>query len=323
MKNGLSIQAGSRIHVGLLNESAYMGRIDGGMGFSLEEPSWAIRIVRGAGSITGLPVAEEFSDSITHLLQRWAADNSSHFDVDITRSVPAHAGLGSKTSLLMAVAKGISVLDGLDLSSRELGSYVRRGSTSGVGVGVFEGGGVVWDMGHRFPQDKDTFAPTGYSSARPPYLFGRYELDWLDVVHFRFSDFGLHSAAEADAFRRECPIPEDETRDVLANYAFRVIPGIVEREETALQAGLAHIQETGFKRVEWRYQTELTLAFKDYWRAQRLPETLGLSSFGPTLYVLSRDAERVLQKVEEFGTTPLHICKTKVASHGPRMEIIG
>ena len=65
----------------------------------------------------------------------------------IDEVVPAHAGLGSGTQLALAVAAGVRRFHGLPLDVRGDAIRLGRGARSGVGIGLFDRGGLVVDGG--------------------------------------------------------------------------------------------------------------------------------------------------------------------------------
>src|SRR6185437_6994640 len=65
----------------------------------------------------------------------------------VSDAIPPHAGLGSGTQLALAIAAAFRRLEGLPLDPREDARLLNRGARSGVGVALFERGGLAVDAG--------------------------------------------------------------------------------------------------------------------------------------------------------------------------------
>ena len=141
-------------------------------------------------------------------------------------------------------------------------------------------------------------------------------VNWLSVVHFRFSRSGMHGEEERRAFAQWCPTPDADTVDALVAVSSLILPGLVDRCEDLLQRGLRQLQGIGFKKPEWAHQDPVTKAFRLYWDGLQVPEALCLSSFGPTMYVLTSDPRPVLARINAFGEQPVHVTVTKVSNAG-------
>lgn len=165
-------------------------------------------------------------------------------------------------------------------------------------------------------QRKGSSAPSSASVAAPPSAILHLPVKWLSVVHFRFSRSGLHGEDERRAFAKWCPTPDSATVKALVAVSSLILPGLVDRRENLLQQGLRNLQVTGLKKVEWAHQDLVTKAFRTYWAASKMPETLCLSSFGPTMYVLTSDPQRVVARINAFGEQPVHVTVTKISNVG-------
>jgi beta-ribofuranosylaminobenzene 5'-phosphate synthase len=307
----------SRLHFGLLNETGLFGRVDGGIGVSLADPFWDVELLWGDGSISGTNLHLEHTQAIEFALRQLSfLVPLGELSVTVYNMIPCHVGLGSKTSLLMAIGTAVSTLVGRPICALDLARILKRGGTSGVGVYSFEGGNFIWDGGHSFPQGKPSFGPSSVACALPPPRILSLPVDWIDVVHFRFHDGGLHGQREVEFFRGVCPIDEKETLTAVSCVVSEILPSLLERDASVLQRGLNRLQAIGFKRLEWEIQDEITLAFREYWNRLRVPEALCLSSFGPTLFVFTDRPSTIRSFVNTFDSSPQNLTMTSVSSHG-------
>lgn len=122
----------SRIHLTLIDMHGGSGRVDGGIGITLDEPGILLEAelspvlqVGGGDDATrervGLLAAE--------VLQKLGAGGS--VAITIRSRYPAHVGLGSGSQFSLAVARAVSELHGRHLTVRELARLVGRGGWGG------------------------------------------------------------------------------------------------------------------------------------------------------------------------------------------------
>ena len=316
----VSVNGPSRLHFGLVNESGLYGRVDGGVGLALEEPCWEIEISEGQeDSFTGISL--EHIQSITNardlLCARFKVERN--IAVKVNRGVDLHIGLGSKTSLLLALGAGILAMEDKTVCLKTLATLLRRGGTSGIGVNASISGGLIWDAGHSFPDKKSAFQPTSVSHATPPKVISRVEVDWFKVVHFRFQKLGLSGQDELTVFSESCPVSVSDTLEIAGLVSQKLLPGFLDRNLGPVNSGLVRLQSIGFKAVEWSKQSDMTFAFRNHWKTSKIPEALCLSSFGPTLFALTEEPSRVLEVINSFGVPPIHCQVTSPRNDGIRI----
>ena len=108
------IKTPARIHITLLDLNGSYGRIDGGIGFSLQNPQF---ILESTQTESGVNV--EFDESITDeevleecdlKIKQAYEDICNHFDIDsgfdfkVHNAFSAHSGFGSGTQIALAAA---------------------------------------------------------------------------------------------------------------------------------------------------------------------------------------------------------------------------
>ncbi|HYV48421.1 MAG TPA: beta-ribofuranosylaminobenzene 5'-phosphate synthase family protein, partial [Myxococcaceae bacterium] len=239
------IRAPARLHWALLNLSGLLNRVDGGIGLMIDEPAWEIEAGLDQAGIHGVPLEDDHLAGIQQVLAKLPSGISRQLGIRIVSSIPAHAGLGSKTSLLLAVGRAASLLSGQADSPLNIARLLSRGGTSGIGVNGYSAGGLIWDVGRKYPAEKSHFGPSSLSHCPPPRAIRLSSLDWLSVVHFRFDRTGLSGSDEADFFSRTCPLPTIETERLAICTSLQLIPAILDEDEEELQDGIRSIQELG------------------------------------------------------------------------------
>jgi beta-ribofuranosylaminobenzene 5'-phosphate synthase len=285
------IRTPSRIHVTLIDMHGGSGRVDGGIGITLDEPAMVIEAeLSPTMNVTGCD--EVMQDRIrrvaTDVLRKLGAGGS--IAITVREHYPSHIGLGSGSQLALAVARAVSELHGRHLPVKELARLVGRGGTSGIGTAAFEYGGFIIDGGHRFGGggEKTDFRPSSASSGvSPPPVIVHHDFpsDWKILLAIPEVPAGASGKAETDIFRNHCPVPLAEVRELSHEVLMRMLPGIAGHDLDLFGSSVNAIQNLGFKKVEVSLQppqvTGLLGTLRDAGAAGA-----GLSSFGPTIYAI-------------------------------------
>jgi beta-ribofuranosylaminobenzene 5'-phosphate synthase len=285
----IRVTSPSRIHMGLIDMNAELGRVDGGVGLSIDYPHVVVsaEIADDIEIIGHSLLAPRMKIAAKALLPE-----GQGIKVTIQEDMPHHVGCGSGTQAALSVAAAVNSLYGLGLSVREMAVAVGRGGTSGIGVASFEKGGFIVDGGHKFV-DKGSFSPSSASKTPPaPVLFREDFPDWEIVLALPGEDMhiGAHDSEEVDIFRKECPIPLQEAQAVAHIVLMKMMPAIMEKDIEAFGQATNYLQGMGFKQREIRLQHQ---AVRDL--IELLQDSgaygAGMSSFGPVVYAFTNNPE--------------------------------
>ncbi|HSQ94379.1 MAG TPA: beta-ribofuranosylaminobenzene 5'-phosphate synthase, partial [Methanoregula sp.] len=285
------VRTPSRVHVTLIDMHGGSGRVDGGIGITLDEPGILLEAELSPSlSVSGGdPALQERIRSIAvDVLQKIGAGGS--VAITVRTWYPSHVGLGSGSQLALAVARAISELHGRHLPVRELARLVGRGGTSGIGTAAFEYGGFIVDGGHRFGAggEKTDFRPSAASrGVSPPPVIARHDFpsDWRILLAIPTVPAGASGTIETDIFRNHCPIPLEEVRALSHEVLMRMLPGIASRDLELFGSSVNAVQKLGFKKVELSLQPPLVSGLLDVLREAGAAGA-GLSSFGPAVYAV-------------------------------------
>ena len=282
----------SRAHVSLIDMHGGSGRVDGGIGITLDEPGVLLEAeLSPVLSVTGCDPAtrERIGQVAAGVLRELGLGGS--VAISIRTLYPSHIGLGSGSQLSLAVARAITELHDRHLTTQELARLTGRGGTSGIGTAAFDHGGFIIDGGHRFGTggEKSDFRPSSASrGVNPAPVIVRHEFpsDWPILLAIPDIPAGASGGQETDIFRQFCPVPLDEVRALTHEVLMRMLPGIVEHDLDLFGSSVNTIQGLGFKKVELSLQPPavpgLLSALRDAGAAGA-----GMSSFGPAIFAVA------------------------------------
>ncbi len=301
------VETPSRIHMTLTDLAGDRGRVDGGVGVALDDPSILVEAEMGEELSVRGENADRARAAAKAVMGRFGLGGA---EITVRHCYRQHVGLGGGTQLAMAVGKALCELYGRTPSAREIASAVGRGGTSGIGVAAFDRGGFIVDGGHSFGpgKEKTDFRPSSASlGVAPPPVILQSDLpeSWTFLLAMPNIPKGAHGRHEADVFGTFCPVPRDEVAELCREILVRMIPAVLEEDLESFGAAVNRIQELGFKKVEVGLQNPLVRSLMEEMRSAGAAGA-GLSSFGPTVYAIAdsgtRDIEAAaMEAMKEVG----------------------
>ncbi|ADI75032.1 beta-ribofuranosylaminobenzene 5'-phosphate synthase family [Methanohalobium evestigatum Z-7303] len=289
----IRITSPSRLHLSLIDLNAEIGRVDGGLGITLDYPKMELTAEKSDNiTVTGnSALNERVKNAVKSVLP-----DGKGINLNIEDDIPPHVGLGSGTQSALSAASAVNEVYNLGLDVRELAEKVGRGGTSGIGVASFESGGFLVDAGHKFNK-KEGFSPSAASKADPAPIVFRHDFPDWDIIMALPHGQGAHDAKEVDIFNKECPIPLNEVQEISHLILMQIIPAILENDIDTFGRGINHLQSTGFKKREIALQSEdikNLIRFMNDTGAKGC----GMSSFGPDVFGFS-DSKLQSKKIRE------------------------
>ena len=281
-----------RIHLSLIDENGYTGRVDGGIGLMLDKPNVVFEASNSAKEFKieahhyyreSIDVINEKASKVFKLYKI----NNKNFHFNLKQYYPSHVGLGSKTQLSLAIATAIAELKKLDVSHKTLTNVMGRGGTSGIGWRGFKTGGFILDGGHDFGEgeEKETFLPSSAAtSADPALTIFRYDIpeNWRFIVAMPNGKKGAYGDEEVSIFQSYTPIPKEEVNEVSPQILMKIIPGIIKKDLTCFGEGLGKVQSIGFKKREIELQDPTVKDLLSFMKNYGV-KAYGMSSFGPSV----------------------------------------
>ena len=276
----------SRLHITLIDLNGSLGRIDGGVGLTLDFPSMKINAREDA------QLAVSGNTTFENRIKRAASAIMTQHDVggvaiEVVDEFPAHVGLGSGTQVALAVGTAISELYDLRLTPPAIAQLTGRGGTSGIGVAAYERGGFIIDGGHK---GKTAFLPSSASGKyHPAPMIARHDFpDWTIVLAIP----NLHGASdrrEVDIFKQKCPLPLTEIQELCHVILMEMLPAVVERDIESFGRSIDRVQTLGFKRLELELQPFCARLVR--FMRENGALGAGMSSFGPVVYGITDNTQ--------------------------------
>lgn len=287
MLDRVSVLVPARLHLGFLDLGGSLGRRFGSLGLAISDPFTRISLQRSSQSLSSGPDSARASRHLARLQRFLDLTRQSHH-LHVDSAIPPHAGLGSGTQMALAVAAALRRLHGLELDVRGDAALLERGARSGIGIGLFETGGLVLDGG-RTPV------------SGPPPILARLEFppEWRIVLVLDHKVEGAHGPAEIKAFEA-LPRFSDALAGELCRLAvMQAMPAVVERDLDAFGSAITEIQQRlgdYFAPAQGGRYTSPRVALALDRLADLGATGIGQSSWGPTgfAFTASEDKARSL-----------------------------
>jgi beta-ribofuranosylaminobenzene 5'-phosphate synthase len=312
----VQVTTAARLHLGFLDLAGDLGRRFGSIGLAIdafetrvelrEAPSFEIS---GGERERGARIARRLAESLGFDTRK---------RLTISNAIPAHAGLGSGTQLALAVAAAFRQSAGLPLDTREDARLLDRGARSGVGVALFERGGLAVDAGR------------GSTTEVPPVVaWVNFPSDWRILLILDPRVDGAHGEEERQAFARLPRFPAEAASQICHSTLMQILPGAAEADLEAFGDGVARIQEIlgdHFAPVQGGGRFISASVSRVAARLKALgARGIGQSSWGPTAFAFASDPDHAQFLAEracaegELGVE-VRICGAR--NHGAEIRLV-
>jgi beta-ribofuranosylaminobenzene 5'-phosphate synthase len=289
------VKTSARLHLGLIDLNGGLGRIFGGLGVAIDNPTVVIETERAHEFKVNGEMAELTQKLASQFLDAYGLKEK--VAIEVKQVIPAHIGLGSGTQLALAVAASISRLFNLEGSIHEFAVAMGRTAQSGVGTAAFEEGGFVVDGGRNIKDSSRQIIPLIYRQPFPE--------EWSFVVATPNVKKGLANEAEASALKKLPPMPAYDVGNICRLTMMKLLPAVAEKDIKSFGEALTKIQcivGDGFAQAQGgRYSSSASTKCIEFMLENGVYGA-GQSSWGPTVYGLVRsdEAQKTLAKVEAF-----------------------
>lgn len=282
--NAVKIQAPVRVHFGLASLTAESSRAFGGAGLSIWHTPAVVTARRIGGDARLLCANKELYEYLYH---HFSIATLNDVEVEIAQAPAAHVGLGSKTSVAMAVSEALSLLLCLDLGRNDIARRSGRGGASGIGVNAYFEGGLVVDAGHRGPltsfHPSSAGSPNGIPKVLTRVAWPREWSIWL----VRLPGRGASAHRERQFFSDNTPISRGECALAAMSLLFEIPASVADVDFPGFRHALLMSRRHGMKALEVSANPLAARVLSNIQADSDLAGTM--SSFGPTLVVVSRN----------------------------------
>lgn len=313
----VTVIAPARLHMGFIDLSGSLGRYFGSIGVALNEITTTLSMTAAKQLLVQGPSAASVRQ-YTQVLCK-ALKVPEQLQLNITTAIPEHVGLGSGTQMALAIGSALNAYYELALSVREIAQLTERGLRSGIGIGVFEKGGLVVDGGR------------GKSTLTPPVI-AQLEIpnNWRFILIFDQRDQGLYGVQEIKAFKKLPTFSEQETARLCYLLLMQGLPAVVEKDIDLFGEVITQLQKSvggHFSSVQGGVFTSLEVAKAMAWLEQQGAVAIGQTSWGPTGFCMvdnevTADA-LVLKLKQKFAhSKQLSFAVTSVRNQGASVSVV-
>ncbi len=295
----VTVIAPARLHMGFIDLSGALGRHFGSIGLALNEINTQLTISAADSLQVSGPCAARALKCIRQFCT--LLDVPEQLNISIATAIPEHIGLGSGTQMALAVGAALNAFYGLGLSVRDIAQLSDRGARSGIGIGIFEKGGLVVDGG----RGPDTKTPPMIAQMSVPE-------DWRFILVFDQRGQGLHGEQEVSAFQQLPAFPQSQAERLCYLLLMQALPALAEQDLDKFGEVITLLQQAvgeHFAPVQGGVFTSPDVAAAMASLAAQGAVALGQTSWGPTGFCAvanpQRAAELLAKLQQEFATAPL------------------
>ena len=294
--------------MGFIDLSGSLGRHFGSIGLALNEINTRITIKKSNQLMISGPAPERAEKCIQTLCQELNVADT--LDVQIESAIPEHVGLGSGTQMSLAIGTALNQIYGLGLSVRDIARLTDRGTRSGIGIGVFELGGLVVDGG----RGKDTITPPVIAHMDIPN-------DWRFILIFDARGQGLHGVQEVQAFSELPAFPKQEAARLCYLMMMQGLPALAEEDIVKFGDVITQLQRSvgeHFAAAQGGIFTSSEVGGVVDWLAGKGAVALGQTSWGPTGFCAVKGIEKAASLVRVATEKFAHIKTLSIISASAR-----
>lgn len=306
----------SRIHMSLIDMNGELARRHMSFGVKLTNPTWTIRVRKcnNFSIVWSSELANRSQDimTIVEKFEKLTQIETSRIEITISDGIPAHIGLGSTTSLFIGLIKSLSKYFDYPITASDTVKISKRGGVSGLGFifNYLEKNGFVLDTGKMVPQS-NSFKPSHFIvNKNIPNTLINTNFPFDDILLITPNLIGKFGAEELSLFDTFCPIDSNEVLELSRIILVKLLPDIVEGNKQEIAEAIDKIQTIGFKRKEINsYGEQITSLLRKLKNIGA--KGIGMSSFGPCLYVLYGDFDAIEQYFENDSSVK-NVLRSKI-----------
>lgn len=289
----ITVIAPARLHMGFIDLSGSLGRHYGSIGVALNEINTTVSICYSAELKFSGTQSVRAIDCLKGLCHALNVADTLH--LELISCIPEHVGLGSGTQMSLAIGMALNAFYNLGLSVREIAQVTARGARSGIGIAIFEQGGLIVDGG----RGKQTVTPPVISRMNMPD-------DWRFILVFDRRGQGLHGNDEIQAFKELPPFPQQEAARLCYLLLMQALPALAEDDIGLFGDVITQLQHSVgeyFSSAQGGVFTSSEVAAAMQFLQEQGAVAIGQTSWGPTGFCAVQGvavAEQLKLQVEQY-----------------------
>lgn len=292
----IRISTPARIHLTLIDLSSDSYRKNGGIGFAIDKKNVTIEVQKSESTdITVLEsmlprskITKQLAISINNAIVRYKLSSS----IKIKYAFIGHqnSGLGSGTSLALAVLESLFIVNGINVTNQELVTLSNRGGASGVGINTYFNGGFIFDLGIRNSNSHFSSSEDFTSVAVRPLLASRLNMPMWEMAFFLPHDLkSVSSEAEKNIFSTQLPIPVHETYKQTYHSVMGTFASVADNDYFNFCKSINAIQSCRWKSIEIEAHQPRILDYYSFFINDLQCDAVALSSLGPGLVIIDKN----------------------------------
>lgn len=305
----VTVIAPARLHMGFIDLSGALGRHFGSIGLALNEINTRLTLAPADQLAVSGPSAGRALKCVRQFCQLLNVPDLIQLTVE--EAIPEHIGLGSGTQMALAVGAALNAYYGLGLTVRDIAQLSDRGARSGIGIGIFEKGGLVVDGG----RGEETKTPPMIAQMAVPE-------NWRFLLVFDQRGQGLHGEQEVSAFRQLPPFPQAQAERLCYLLLMQALPALAEHDLDKFGEVITLLQQAvgdHFAPVQGGVFTSADVAAAMAALATHGAVAIGQTSWGPTGFCAVASEQRALELqallARQFAGSPLSFLVTSARNH--------
>ena len=223
-----SVKAHARLHMGFFDLQGGPLCKFGSLGMTLNNPVTEIDASVAEKFAINRNIDAKSSENIAKITQRLQKklNLQGSLNLHVNSLIPQHIGLGSGTQLALSLVSLFNQAYHLQLSQSQIAQLSGRGARSGIGLGAFEQGGFLVDVGKQ--------------NELLPVIAFRHEFpkNWRVILVCDKTHIGVHGAHELNAFNTLKPMHSNLKNRVLE----RMVPALQRGDLLAFGAYMDDLQ---------------------------------------------------------------------------------